>query len=260
MRKQQKIERLDSLIALATNLEKRASGEMKKCEDDVKAFIRNLLPDSEEWVKRIDEIIWQPKAVLNGSPAYFENAWYKAKDNFINVIRSIKESIELYHPDDTLEKPTSEKDGKPTSNKIFIVHGHNDTMKLTVARVVTQLGLEPVILHEQSNKGQTIIEKFERLSQDVGFAIVLLSADDEMADGKYRSRQNVILELGYFIAKLGRQYVVALHDTSSNGVEFPSDISGVLWEAYDKPDGAWRLELVQELQEAGFDVDANSLL
>ena len=144
------------------------------------------------------------------------------------------------------------------SNKIFIVHGHNNEMKLAVARTIGQLGLLPIILHEQPNKGRTIIEKFEKLSEDVSFAIVLLSADDTMSDGKYRARQNVILELGYFIAKLGRENVVALYDTSTE-VEIPSDITGVLYEPYDKPDGVWRFEVIQELKAVGFNVDANVL-
>ncbi|MDR0946348.1 MAG: nucleotide-binding protein [Ruminococcus sp.] len=152
----------------------------------------------------------------------------------------------------------------PTSNnriqkKIFIVHGHDDTMKFAVKDVITSLKLTPIILHEQPNKGRTIIEKFEQLSEDVGFAIVLLSADDEMKDGKFRARQNVILELGYFVAKLGRDRVVALYDTSKE-VDIPSDISGVLYEPYDNPNGAWKNEIVQELKAAGYNVSADDLI
>ena len=51
-------------------------------------------------------------------------------------------------------------------------------MRESVARVLTTLGLEPVILHEQPDKGRTIIEKFYEHS-DVGFAVVLMSPDDE---------------------------------------------------------------------------------
>jgi predicted nucleotide-binding protein len=142
-----------------------------------------------------------------------------------------KSEIELYD-----DQSANAKAGIK-SEKIFIVHGHNEEMKLTAARLIEKLGLKPIILHEQPNKGRTIIEKFERLTQDISFAIVLLSADDEKADGKYQARQNVILEWGYFIAKLGRENVVALYDesTESDSLEIPSDISGILYEPYDKP-------------------------
>jgi predicted nucleotide-binding protein len=59
-----------------------------------------------------------------------------------------------------------------------------------------------IILHEQPNQGKTLIEKFEAHS-DVGFAVVLLTDDDlggrKGGEQNPRARQNVVLELGYFI-------------------------------------------------------------
>jgi len=87
------------------------------------------------------------------------------------------------------------------SQRIFIVHGHDDYARETVARFLEKIGFEAVILHEQANMGRTIIEKVEAES-DVGFAVVLLTPDDEGAvkggTPEPRARQNVILELGYF--------------------------------------------------------------
>ena len=37
--------------------------------------------------------------------------------------------------------------------KIFIVHGHDNEVKLEVARFIEKIGLEPIILHEQVNSG-----------------------------------------------------------------------------------------------------------
>ena len=56
--------------------------------------------------------------------------------------------------------------------KIFIVHGHDNEVKLEVARFIEKIGLEPIILHEQVNSGMTVIEKIEKYS-DVEFGIVL---------------------------------------------------------------------------------------
>jgi hypothetical protein len=151
-----------------------------------------------------------------------------------------------------------------TTNKAFIVHGHDDEMKQAVARTLSLLGLVPIILHEQPNEGKTIIEKFEKHA-DVGFAIILLSPDD-MAypygttpkSAKARARQNVILELGYFAAKLGRARVFPLYRDGAN-LELPSDIAGVIYNVYDAP-GRWRLDLVRELKASEYDVDANKLV
>ena len=113
-----------------------------------------------------------------------------------------------------------------------------------------------MILHEQPNRGRTIIEKFEKHS-DVQFAVVLLTPDDigapisDPTKKKKIARQNVILELGYFIGKLGRERVCPIY---VKGVELPSDLLGVLWVAYDES-GEWRSKLAKEIQAAGIKVD-----
>ena len=70
-----------------------------------------------------------------------------------------------------------------------------------------------------------------------------------------RPRQNVIFELGYFVAKLGRKKVCALYE---EGVEIPSDYKGVIFVSLDAG-GAWRLTLAQEMKGAGLEVDMNYL-
>jgi len=147
----------------------------------------------------------------------------------------------------------------PTNKRVFVVHGHNHGVKEAVARFLDRLGLDPVILHEQPNAGRTIIEKFSDHA-DVQFAVVLLTGDDEGrarggSDMALRARQNVVLELGYFLGKLGRARVCALYE---RGVEIPSDYQGVLFVEHDNSD-RWRFELVRELRGAGFDVDANRI-
>ncbi|WP_321419455.1 nucleotide-binding protein [uncultured Methanomethylovorans sp.] len=151
-----------------------------------------------------------------------------------------------------------------SSSKIFIVHGHDEEMKQSVARIIEKLGLEAIILHEKANEGlKSIIEKFEKHSSNASFAIILLSPDDKGCTAnsfpnaaKFRARQNVILELGYFIGKLGRERVLALYKQSTN-FELPSDIAGTLYTPYDNK---WQFELVRELKAYGYDVDANKLL
>jgi len=148
---------------------------------------------------------------------------------------------------------------RPKSNKIFIVHGHDGEARETVARFLERVGFAPIILHEQANKGRTIIEKVEGNS-DVGFAVVLLTADDEGcvkggAPGP-RVRQNVLLELGYFIGLLGRANVCAL---KRGEVEIPSDFAGVLWEPMDASNG-WKQALARELKAAGYTIDWNQVM
>ena len=136
----------------------------------------------------------------------------------------------------------------------------NETIKQTVARTLESIGLTPIILAEQPDKGRTVIEKFEKEGNDVGFAVVLLTADDKGRKNRARTmqsraRQNVVFEMGYFMALLGRERVMLL---LQEGVEEPSDLKGVVYTALDK-DGAWRYKLVKELREQGYDVSSDSL-
>lgn len=137
--------------------------------------------------------------------------------------------------------------------RVFIVHGRNEEYRREVAQTILSFGLEPVVLHEQPNKGRTIIEKFEDYA-NVGFAIVILSGDDvarlrlnESDKLSPRARQNVILEFGFFLGRLGRANVCALYES---GVELPSDYDGVLWLPLTS-DGNWKQLLRKELEAAG---------
>jgi predicted nucleotide-binding protein len=150
---------------------------------------------------------------------------------------------------------------KPTDlHRVFIVHGHEEAPRETVARFIASIGFEPIILHEQANQGMTIPEKLIA-NANVGFAVVVLTPDDvgriktETKD-KPRARQNVILELGYFIGKLGRDRVFAL---LKGEIEMPSDYMGVVYTPFDDG-GGWRQGLARELRKAGYEIDWNKVM
>lgn len=175
-------------------------------------------------------------------------------EGFIKRIDLVPESRE------NVERSSSSKK-KILSNEIFIVHGHSGEIKEKVARVLTNLGLDPIILHERPNKGKTIIEKLEANSSNVQFAVILLTADDKgkekgKADLKSRARQNVILEMGYFMGILGRDCVFTLLE---NGVEKPGDLDGIVYTPIDSKD-AWKMDLVKELKTCGYNITADKLI
>jgi len=137
--------------------------------------------------------------------------------------------------------------------RVFVVHGHDHGALDQVVQFITSLGLDVCVLKDEPNKGRTIIEKFEQESGDAGFAVILCTPDDEgyaRSDGadraRLRARQNVVLELGYFISKLRRSRVCAL---MVGELEMPSDVNGVLYTRFDSP--SWRTELKREIEAAG---------
>jgi hypothetical protein len=112
-----------------------------------------------------------------------------------------------------------------TNKTVFIVHGHNATHRGELQALLGGVGLQPIVLDEQDSQGMTIIEKLEWYGRGCAFAIVLMTPDDLSAAGA-RARQNVVLELGWFMAYLGRERVLLLY---TGGLEIPSDIFGIVY-------------------------------
>jgi predicted nucleotide-binding protein len=188
----------------------------------------------------------------------FEGRGYIERRHLELLRRDLNDCLDLIP---LLRSPPQREGGPETdSNSVFVVHGHDEARE-SVARLLERLGLKPIILHEQPNWGRTIIEKFESHAA-VGFAVVLLTPDDVGSAAsdpealKPRARQNVIFELGFFVAALGRRRVFALY---KGDVDLPTDYTGVVYTPLDPADG-WQLKLARELKHAGLDVDLNKVV
>jgi predicted nucleotide-binding protein with TIR-like domain len=149
-----------------------------------------------------------------------------------------------------ISKPPRSTEPVERPRKVFVVHGHDELMREQVARYLEQLDFEAIVLHEQTNRGKTLVEKLEA-NGDVGFAIILLSGDDHGSKPgdalRPRARQNVVLEWGYFWGRLGREHVIV---PRKGDVDLPSDMSGLVWELFDDR-GAWKSKISGELEAAG---------
>lgn len=160
------------------------------------------------------------------------------------------------------KKKVVEKDRCEMSNKVFIVHGHDELAVQEVARTLEKWGFEVVILHEQADQGLTIIEKIEKYT-DVDYAVVLYTecdygrAKEEAKENeRFRARQNVVFEHGYLISKLHREHVCAL---VKGNVETPGDISGIVYVGMDS-NGAWKMQLAKNMKAAGLNIDMDKFL
>lgn len=201
-----------------------------------------------------------PRFRTTGTPIDYSGRIGKNIGRSIELLRQGQRALKEDLADYEHEHKTTLKGGPDAaelSRRVFVVHGHDDGSREMVARFLEKVGFEAVILHEQANQGRTVIEKVEAHG-DVGFAVVLLTPDDEgcVRGGtpEPRARQNVILELGYFIGRLGRGKVCAL----KRGVlEIPSDYAGVVYESLE---GNWKQALGRELQEAGHEIDWNKVM
>lgn len=178
------------------------------------------------------------------------------------ILRRLISLVDQHHGASQLDHPIKNSVRPSKENKrVFIVHGHDEAAREKVERLLERFGLEPVVINKKANEGKTILEKIEAHS-DVGFAVVLFTPDDiggsvrDSPPGEKRPRQNVLIELGYFWGKLGRNRVCLLN---AIGSAISSDLAGLGYTMLDDR-GAWRVELARELKSAGYTIDGNALL
>lgn len=233
-----------------------------KWQRDTQVLLSNIYTENKSPILDFREIINNLKYRIDTRPTNLhDNEYVQGLERVESLLEScIQEISDYWHEGDDLESETDKPD--QLSKAVFLVHGHDESVLHQTARMLEKLDITVIILRELPNAGRTIIEKFVDYS-NVRFAVVLLTGDDrggektlEFDRQKQRPRQNVILELGYFLGKLGRRHVCALYQ---KGVEIPSDYDGVLFVQLN-PGGAWRFELARELKAGGIDIDMNKVI
>ncbi len=233
-------------------------------ETDV--VLRAVMGDNSPIYRRFQSVRYSPAAYTAGT----DFAPYKRDGvrKVASLLKAAQRELELVEESKQTELASvveavievSDK-GADSAGRIFIVHGHDDAKKFELARFLRELtGHEPVILHEQPSKGAVLIEKLEASAARTGFAVVLLTADDagksnKESDYKPRGRQNVVFELGFFMAALGRANVAVLME---EGVEEPGDVNGLVYTPLDAG-GAWKAALATEIEEAGIPIEWKAL-
>jgi predicted nucleotide-binding protein len=137
--------------------------------------------------------------------------------------------------------------------KVFVVHGQQHNHRDKLVKIIRELGLDPIVLEFARKTGKSIYEEFIDQAKSCEFAFILLTADDKMAADldeadKYRARQNVIFEMGWFYAKIGRQRTRLLY---SGKVELPSDVTGVIYIRFEDDLNLIRTDIRESLEAGG---------
>ena len=151
----------------------------------------------------------------------------------------------------------------PKRKKVFVVYGHDSGARTQLEAMLRRWDLDPLILDQLPSEGATIIEKLERYTQDVNFAVVLATPDDigyrvnhedELAS---RARQNVVFEHGLLIGLYSRHRVTCLVKKEDE-IELPGDISGVVYTNHSVKD--WRISVAHMLNDVGYKIDYRKII
>lgn len=152
---------------------------------------------------------------------------------------------------------------RPT--RVFVVYGHDQNARTQLEAMLRRWGLEPLIMDQLPSEGQTIIEKLESYASDAQFAVVLATPDDEgyranhPGEKAFRGRQNVVLELGMLLQKLGRKRVAILLKEQDK-MERPSDIQGLIYIPFrDNLEKEAGVLLAKEMCAQGYNIEVSKL-
>jgi len=255
----------DELISDIQAIEYKDWAAVDVCKSRAKSLARTFFQSSSKdaFQKEIDGAHFASMVWVSGTP---ESEEIKDFENGRKKLSVIIENMKREYEYSEDQGKTKKNNGLSDKNfkDIFIVHGRDIEMRGDVERLILKLGINPVILMNEPDRGRTIIEKLEDYS-DINHAIVLISPDDvftpncdEPETKVRRARQNVILELVFFMGKFSRGNVIPLF-RKDKSFEMPSDIHGVIYQTYDPNDRGWKKDIGDELAAMGFEIDFSKL-
>lgn len=209
--------------------------------------------DEGKFVDEIETLRESTKELRKFNDHTFDIITNDAMAPLVNILESFA-NINEKKIERLLEKRKKIDFLQPIDKKVFIIHGHNEARLKELNEILrNSFKIEPVILNEMPDNGDTIIEKFEEYARSCAFAFVLVTQDDwvENKGNKYfQARPNVLFELGWFCGRFGRNKVRIL---KQKGAEMPSDLNGIVTiEFYEKLEEAFR--------KIGMDLENNGLI
>ena len=151
---------------------------------------------------------------------------------WINDLESIYEQLEIYkelssHTQQTTSNGTTNNENK----KIFIGHGRSHIWRELKDFIVEILGLEYEEFNRISPAGKATSNRLKEMLEESCMAFLIMTGEDEQADGSLRARDNVIHEVGLFQGKLGFERAIILLE---EGCEDFSNIHGITYIPFPK--------------------------
>jgi predicted nucleotide-binding protein len=273
MKKNEILKKIHELLAISDTLPKYNEDNNqeydkwhRKIEDSLE-----YIPFLEKYFNELEKIKFKDNPMQQG----FDKAWGGTAeiDRYNKTIKDTKALLEsmidkINDWNDNIvldlqkikhENTTINTINHKPKTKVFIVHGHDELAISQVSDVIRKLKLEPIVLRDQLDRSNTVIEKIEKQTNEVGFGVILYTECDiggkNINSLQPRARQNVVLEHGYLMARLGRENTMAL---VKGTIETPSDISGLIYTLMDEHK-AWKYKLVDELKASGYKVSKDDI-
>ena len=112
-------------------------------------------------------------------------------------------------------------DSGPT---VFIGHGRSAQWRDLKDHLADKHGFMVVAYETGARAGHAIRDTLQTMLEGSSFAVLVLTKEDETADGEVRARQNVVHETGLFQGKLGFERAIMLVEEGTEGF---SNVQGI---------------------------------
>jgi len=205
------------------------------------------------YINKIEDLFERYRSKPGDNSLYFPPPLITLNDDSVRQIDSLLKKLKSLN-DDELKKETDKISIKSAEKstgggKIFIGHGRSRLWAVLQLYIKDELSLPTLIFEDESRTSETIINILSQFLDESSFAILIMTAEDETADGKVRARQNVIHEAGLFQGRLGFDKVVILKQDS---IEEFSNIAGLQYIPFagDKIEQTF-YELQRKLKKTG---------
>jgi hypothetical protein len=185
--------------------------------------VRDLLDDAEQirYSHQIVEFFNEGTANYLGSPSY------ASVQRVVVALGALLTRLNRMNEQGQMDLPAAKDNGHQTANPgaVFIGHGHSSTWKDLKDFLVDRLGLKYEEFNRESSAGKSTKERLQEMLSASGFALIVMTGEDEAKDGKRRARENVIHEAGLFQGKLGFEKAIILLE---EGCDEFSNIHGLI--------------------------------
>jgi predicted nucleotide-binding protein len=206
------------------NLSK-SSPEFKQWLEDANEGITVVFGEYSHWLTEFKDIqYYETWSALIGNELAEKSYLWKGLDQAQSLLGSMIKEIEAERAEPTIGALAAQTNLSEGAPHIFIGHGRNPLWLAVRAFLEKDCGLRVICFESEPRTSESIVSILEEMLDQVGFAVIVLTAEDATADGHVRARQNVIHEAGLAQGKLGFKKVVILKQDT---VEELSNLAGL---------------------------------
>ena len=213
--------------------------ELLETEKSTKQEFDKLKSETRKWTdynKTLFNALFDesPLSFLHGSVSVFLSGQSLSEkisshkediSRWINDLESVYEQLDIYtelpnNTQHTMSNDTTNNENK----KIFIGHGRSHVWRELKDFIVETLGLEYEEFNRISPAGKTNKERLKEMLEVCCMAFLIMTGEDEQADGSFSARDNVIHEAGLFQGKIDFERAIILLE---EGCQEFSNIEGL---------------------------------